>query len=201
MNNSRRTKKTLTVAGVTLAATLALAGCASGSSNDGAAASTQESGDGAHLTRAQLYSDIDELASDSVAIAVGTVTAQRVATDIDDATAFTISSFEVTESVKSDGFTDVGRTVDVRQVGSPEGSAPTDLLAPGNTYLLYLTASGLDGELSSQYYVTGASAGLYAQATSEQSRSGTDEPSSRFVQVDATDGENLPAEVNVDELR
>jgi len=201
MNNSRRTRKTLTAAGLTVAAALALAGCASGSSDGGVAESTQESGDGAHLTRAQLYSDIDALASDSVAIAVGTVTSQRVATDIDDATAFTISSFEVTESVKSDGFTDAGKVVDVRQVGSPDGPAPTDLLTPGSTYLLYLTASGLDGELGSQYYVTGASAGLYEQATSAQSRSGTDNSSSRFVQVDATEGEDLPAEVDVNDLR
>lgn len=200
MNRSQNVWRKTAAVSFAITAVVALGGCASGST--GAPESiSEEHGSDAHLTRAQLYPDIDALASDSAAIVVGTVTEQRVAADIDDATDFTISSFEVSETLKSNGSTEPGAVVDVRQIGSEEQAAPTDLLTPGSTYLLYLTPSGLEGELASQYYVTGANAGLYEAVGSENRSDASVDTGLQFVQVDGTEGEPLPNELSINDLK
>lgn len=152
-------------------------------------------GSSAHGTRAQLYSGLDAMAADSSVVVVGVVGDQRVTADIDDVTDFTISSFEVSEVLKSDGVVDPGATIDVRQLG--DEVVPVELLSPGSVYLLYLTASGLEGELASHYYVTGANAGIY-QAVAAQSRGGA-AADDEFVQVQPTEGEPLPEELSLPE--
>ena len=198
MKRTHYTRTALTTTTVIIAGVMTLSGCAAGF--DASPTNSEQHAEDAHLTRAQLYSDVDALTADSAAIVVGTVTEQRVAADIDDATDFTISSFEITKTLKSDGMTRPGAVVDVRQVGSEEQAPPTDLLTPGATYLLYLTASGLDGDLASHYYVTGANAGIYKALDDKQRSTSFEQGDLRFVQVEGTEGEPLPTELYLDEL-
>lgn len=160
----------------------ALTGCGSlNSSNDG----------DAHASRVKLYDSVASMAQDSSAVLIGTVSSQEVAADIDPATHFTLSTVTVTNTPKSDGSIAEGSTVTVRQIGSAEQPASTTLMEVGNTYLLYLTPSGLSGELASQFYITGANAGLY-QATGDVATQSTQQI---FTQVEKQEGENLPREL------
>jgi hypothetical protein len=67
----------------------------------------------------------------------------------------------------------VGETVEVRQDGAPA-------LEVGHEYLLFLTPTMLPAEAATQYFVTGAVAGLYV-------RRGDD-----FQRVVADSGDTLP---------
>lgn len=89
-----------------------------------------------------------------------------------------------------------GDRIVVRQIGSEEQPAPTPLFTVGGTYLLYLTPSGLEGELASQFYFTGANAGIYEAADAGNARRGTP---AGFVQADPEEGESLPSSVTVEE--
>lgn len=170
---------------------------ASAGSNDHATDSnehTEDSGEhaaGSHMTRVRLYASVGELASDSTAVVVGTVTDQHSAADIDGVTDFTLSTVQVSRVVAGD--VTQGGDVVVRQFGSAAQAAPTPLLEPGATYLLYLTASGLQGDLASQFYVTGGNAGLYRASGGSGKRA----LAGNFKQVDAQEGEQLPAELSV----
>ena len=145
----------------------------------------------AHASRVKLYDSVASMAQDSSAVLVGTVSSQEVATDIDPTTHFTLSTITVTNTPKSDGSITEGSTVTVRQIGSAEQPAPTTLMEVGGTYLLYLTPSGLTGELASQFYITGANAGLY-QATGDVEAQSVQQI---FAQVEKQEGENLPREL------
>ena len=157
-----------------------LAGCSSTSTNDGS-----------HTSRVELYDSVASMAEDSSAVVVGTVSGQRTVADIDQTTHFTLSTITVTSTPKSDGSVAEGSTVIVRQIGSVEQPAPTPLLEIGTTYLLYLTPSGLSGELASQFYITGGNAGLY------QAKGSVDQQTEEqiFIQVEKEEGENLPSEL------
>ncbi len=160
-----------------LAASLLLTGCAS---------VARPSSEG---SRSRLYSSVADLAADSEAVITGTVTRQHSATDIDPVTDFTISTVGVTAVVRGD--IPVGSTVEVRQFGTPKGVGPAPLLVPGSDYLLYLTPSGLDGDLSAQYYVTGGSAGLYASSSAGGR--------GIFTQMQPDEGDRLPAALTLNE--
>ncbi|MGW9113562.1 hypothetical protein [Microbacterium sp. NPDC055683] len=144
----------------------------------------------------QLYESVQALADDSVVVAVVHVISQESANDIEeDKTAeFTLSTVVIDKVVKSDGPT-VGSEIIVRQDGGTQQASPTELVKVGDTYLLYLTASGLEGDLASQYYVTGANAGIYA-ASQDTAGRGT---SQVFEQVVAETGEDLPAQITLEE--
>ncbi|KUF08541.1 hypothetical protein [Leucobacter sp. G161] len=151
--------------------------------------------------REQMYASAIEMREDSDLVAVGTVTQIREAQDIEGSdTIITISDVDLKGVMKEDVKVDskMGDVIEVRQFGSKEsGSAapPVTLLEPGKTYLLFLTSSGLGGELASQYYVTGASAGLY-EPRQDVARSGQpDLLSMEFKQVDPTEEE--PALITV----
>ncbi|GMA23474.1 hypothetical protein GCM10025864_12330 [Luteimicrobium album] len=165
----------------------ALAACSS--ANDGVAGSE---GSGADGSRARLYNSPEDMASDSSAVIVGTVSGTRTVDDIDATTDFTLSDLRVDKVLKG-GFAE-GASITVRQLGSKEQAPPATLLKPGSEYLLYLTASGLDGDLAKQYYVTGGNAGLYAASANStaSTRANLAADDAGFAQVDPEPGENLP---------
>lgn len=144
------------------------------------------------MTRVQLYASVEELASDSVLVVVGSVISERTVADIDD-TPFTIATVEIAEVIKGQ---DLGKTVEVRQLGGEGLEPPVALLEVGGQYLLYLTASGLSAPLDTQYYVTGANAGIYASDEKETERGST-----VFTQVDREPGEALPELITLTEAK
>lgn len=76
----------------------------------------------------------------------------------------------------------------------------------GSNYLLFLVHSGLSGDLASQYYVTGADAGIYLAAATAKAKvqTGTateqDISGGTFNRVNNDSGDNLPATLTVDEV-
>ncbi len=179
---------------VGIAAVLAaglLAGC---SSNAETSAPSNKGGTSqAEGSRVKFYSSLSAMADDSTVIVSGTVTAQRTVTDIDPITKFTISTVTVSAAPKGAALS-VGSTVEVRQFGSLKETGPAPLLVKGEGYLLYLTASGLDGELASQYYVTGGNAGLYAAPEGSSAAKGS---GIAFTRMQLEKGDVLPTAVDV----
>lgn len=154
-------------------------------------------GSGSEGSRVRLYDSPAAMADDSSVVLVGNVVNQRTARDLGPSLEFTISSVEVLRVV--DGETSGGAsTVEVRQDDS------TPIIEEGRPYLLYLTASGLDGALASQYYVTGAGAGLYVSnkdlASTRQDLKAKKDEGLAFKQLKKHEGENLPAEVTLAEV-
>ena len=164
----------------------------------GCSMTTEQGRDGeAHSSRVKLYPSVKSMAEDSSTVVVGTVTEQRVAADIDQTTDFTISTVEVSTVQKAKDPIVRGDKLIVRQVGSQKQPEPGPLMAVGTTYLLYLTPSGLEGELSAQFYITGANAGLYQAVAAERQTSYA--ANDVFKQVEKQDGEDLPAELTLSE--
>lgn len=133
-----------------------------------------------HLSREKIYPDVSAMAKDSDLIVIGTVVANRVAADVDGVTDFTLATVRVDEVIGSRK-TAPGLSVVVRQTGSARQAAVVPLLVEGKSYLLYLTLSGLPGELSTQFYVTGANAGVYIGDGGDV-----------YQQVQKQEGESLP---------
>lgn len=147
------------------------------------------------------------LADDSDAIVVGTVTGQTVERGIlDEYTDFTVNDVETLNVVKGDDAVKAGEMVKVRQTGSADQPSGETFLQQGDTYLLYLTLSGLDGDLAGQYYVTGATAGVYqafggvkapGRIVEPQSDSADDDV---FRRVNMDSGDTLPAFIALDQV-
>ena len=122
-------------------------------------------------SRATLYDNVDELAADSAAIVIGTVSDQHRDGDS------TVSSLEVvnapanphlaTNLVDAGNTVNVGDSIAVRQDADP-------ILATGDEYLLFITPSTLPGDGVEQYFITGAVAGLYVRDGAEYRRVVTD---------------------------
>lgn len=144
------------------------------------------------MTRVQLYASLEQLASGSILVVVGSVTSERTVADIDD-TPFTIATVQITEVIKGQ---DSDKTVEVRQLGGEGLEPPVALLEVGGQYLLYLTASGLPAPLDAQYYVTGANAGIYVTDEKETARGST-----VFTQVTREPGEALPELITLTEAK
>ena len=133
-------------------------------------------------SRAELYETIDELAADSSVIVGGTVTGQFR----DGST--TVSTVEVAHAPANpqlganvDGdhaAVEVGDVVEVREDAAP-------LLAQGDEYLLFLTPTMLPDEAASQFFVTGAVAGIYRRDGDE------------FRRVALDSGDTLPETITV----
>jgi hypothetical protein len=161
----RRSARVVGGAALALALAAVLSGCSSSSGS-----------------RAELYESIDGLAADSAVIVVGTVKDQHV----DDAT--TVSSVEVVNAPANPQLgaelegertaVEIGDLVEVRQDVEP-------LLSTGGQYLLFLTPSMLPGDASSQYFITGAVAGLYERDGDE------------FRRVVADSGDTLPDTITI----
>lgn len=150
----------------------------------------------AHATRVSLYASEEALAADSSLIVVGDVDNQVVKQDLDGGLDFTLSTIRISDVVKGSNRFHVGDTVVVRQHGSDEQPPPGPILDAEGTFLLYLTPSGLGGKLGAQFYITGATAGVYESATGgAQSRSVTAADDS-FVRFDPESGDSLPDVIN-----
>lgn len=141
---------------------------------------------GGEESRVRLYDSVSEMAEDSALVVTARVLETKTVQDIDAYTDFTLSTVEVLESNEAKA----GDLLTVRQFGSDEQEPIVPLLVTGQDYLLFLTNSGLKGDLASHYYVTGSSAGIYQLPDATKiGRSGHD-PSAQ--QVAPTDGEDLP---------
>lgn len=148
---------------------------------------------GSEMSRVRLYSSVAELAADSRLVIEGTVTGQSVAADVDAMTDFTLSEVKVVRSMRGADRVVAGDSVVVRQLGSDKQHPPVPILVSGHVYLLYLTPSGLEGSLSSQYYVTGANAGIYVEQPTGQAKNGA---AKTFAQVQRQPGETLPSDLS-----
>lgn len=156
----------------------------------GCTGSSHNSSDG-EFSRANYYHSSLQLLNDSSAAVVGTVTSQRVVADITPDTPFTISTVQVAEvhKGKATGILP-GSTIEVRETGTVDGMPSVKYLTTGETYLLYLTKSGLPGALAEQYYITGADVGSYVKVAGGQD----------FQQLNSDPGDNLPSKVSESDL-
>jgi len=122
-------------------------------------------------SRSTLYDSLDAISADSSALVIGTVR-QQVGEG-----STTVSSVEVTNAPSNPQLgsnldddpaaVEVGDVVEVRQDAEP-------FLESGVEYLLFLTPSELPGDAASQYFITGAVAGLYERDGGEFRRVVTD---------------------------
>lgn len=194
---SNKTILTTAIAAV-ISLSLLLGGC--GTDNAVVNSSSNMGG----MSRVKLYDSEKSLADDSVAIVIGRVTDQSVERGIlDDSTDFTINDISIFSKIKGGDEVDPGNVIKVRQTGSEEQVSGDKLLDDGVTYLLYLSPSGLDGALSQQYYITGATAGVYqADESSSNTVNMQNDNGNGFIfkRVNADSGDNLPETINRNQL-
>lgn len=176
-----------------LLASLILGACGSDAATDGPGTGT---------SRAKLYQSAEQMADDSDLIVVGSVGDTRTVQDLDDTTDFTLADVKVLTTIKGDAG---GDTVVVRQTGSPEQGDSDLLMSPGDTVMLFLARSELDGELADQYYITGATAGLYAMDAVDVAADTTQEgdppaDGARFRRVDMQSGDSLPQTLTTEDV-
>ncbi|WP_029067816.1 hypothetical protein [Jonesia quinghaiensis] len=177
---------------------LALTGCAS-------TLTLTESGSmtTTDYSRVALYDSLDAMSADSDLVVVGIVGTQTTVYDIDDITPFTLSTVTIQDAVLGEAPADA---ITVRQFGDVSIADTEEILTPGTTYLLYLTESGLSGELAAHYYVTGVTAGIYQAKTAQRSPSRISPQtlsqntlnSLTFEHISTEDGDELPSNVTLD---
>jgi hypothetical protein len=170
-----------------ISASLLVTGCAATTSSEG--------------SRATLYADATALAGDSSAVVEVVVESQE---SVQEELAYTLSTVTVIASVAPQGLAANSNGVStiapeeelvIRQLGpSDQSSDQVPILETGERYLLFLTPTMLDGDAASQYYVTGASAGIYQAAGAE------DGENVSYARVDADSGDTLPATLTTAEL-
>ena len=183
-----------------LSIALGVGACGSGTTAQTSGNATTSKGE---ISRVKMYDSVKAITDDSDLVVVGTVADQKVVQDIDDETDFTLSTVKVITTKKGDAGDE---TVVVRQTGSTKNQTAGAMMKTGSTYLLFLVHSGLSGDLASQYYVTGADAGIYlASATAKaKAHTGTateqDISGETFNRVNSDSGDNLPATLTVDEV-
>ncbi|WJY00377.1 hypothetical protein [Curtobacterium sp. 458] len=165
---------------------LCLTGCSSAFTSEG--------------SRVQLYDSVPALAGDSSIVVAGTVSSQETVSDLSEGGVFTLSTFTVTKSAKTDSAHPDGSTITVRQIGSPKTSGPAPFLEQGKSYLLYLHPSELEGELATHFFVTGGSAGIYEMQQSDAARSaGGVTEDTEFTKAPSDEGDELPEVLTLDE--
>lgn len=148
------------------------------------------------ISRVSLYSSLEELSKDSDVVLTGVVKNQKCVKDIDDSTSFVLATVSISSIEKGQPVDE--QTVVVRQTADEDQS----ILEDGQTYLFYLVESELDGDLADQYYITGATAGVYKQ----EQTSGNKAPSAngkanfKYDRVDADSGDSLPETVSSSEV-
>lgn len=183
-----------------LSIALGVGACGSGTTAQTSGNATTSKGE---ISRVKMYDSVKAITDDSDLVVVGTVADQKVVQDIDNETDFTLSTVKVITTKKGDAGDE---TVVVRQTGSTKNQTAGAMMKTGSTYLLFLVHSGLSGDLASQYYVTGADAGIYlASATAKaKAQTGTateqDISGETFNRVNSDSGDNLPATLTVDEV-
>jgi hypothetical protein len=166
----------------------------------GAVSLTGCSSSHAEGSRVELYDSVPDLAADSSIVVSGTVQQQKTATDIPGSDEFTLSTVVIDATAKTDSDHPSGSSVVVRQHGNRDTEGPGPLLEQGKTYLLYLTPSGLDGDLASQFYVTGGTAGIYETQQNAAARSaGGVAEDTEFTKAPSDEGDKLPAELTLED--
>ena len=152
------------------------------------------------MSRVTIYRSVDQLMDDSDAVIVGDVQSTTTTRDIDDATDFTLASVLVKYVAKGDLAPSDGITV--RQTGT---DAPQ--LSEGDTVLLFLVRSGLDGDLAEHYYITGATAGMYEAdplakvLQTDESEDDGIASDTQFERIDKDSGDDLPMTLTMDDIR
>lgn len=180
---------------VTVVAACALAGCSASLNPLGGMSQSDYS-------RVEYYDSLEDLQAASDAVVVGIVTDQEVVYDIDDVTPFILSTVVVQDTIHGDVPTD---SIIVRQAGDSP-SQDEEALTPENTYVLYLTESGLSGDKAEHFYVTGVTAGIYTGDVPEQDTS-TVEPDlldedvleeATFEQIAPDTPDDIPSDITVE---
>lgn len=162
---------------------------------------------GDSYSRTKLYDSIDALASDSAAIIVGTIRQSSIVQDIPHVTMdFTIHDVLVLDVIR--GSIQAGDSIIVRQMGSVNWNSEIGtILDEGETVLLFLERSGLDGELASHFYVTGATAGIYrldpmdAVQMTDMTPGQLSKTDLHFIRMDADSGDLIPGNLTLASLR
>lgn len=155
----------------------------------------------ASQSRVRIYESMVELEDDSPLIITGEISRTSVIRDIDDITDFTLLDVKVSQTLK--GTVNSGSII-VRQTGSAEQGSAETLLHTGDVVMLFLTPTDLPGEQSSQYYVTGATAGVYRVTDDTQQSwnvlrsqhgNASDAWQPVFERVNVDSGDELPSEL------
>lgn len=155
----------------------------------------------ASQSRVRIYESMVELEDDSPLIITGEISRTSVIRDIDDITDFTLLDVKVSQTLK--GTVNSGSII-VRQTGSSEQGSAETLLQTGDVVMLFLTPTDLPGEQSSQYYVTGATAGVYRVTDDTQQSwnvlrsqhgNASDAWQPVFERVNVDSGDELPSEL------
>ena len=155
----------------------------------------------ASQSRVRIYESMVELEDDSPLIITGEISRTSVIRDIDDITDFTLLDVKVSQTLK--GTVNSGSII-VRQTGSAEQGGAETLLQTGDVVMLFLTPTDLPGEQSSQYYVTGATAGVYRVTDDTQQSwnvlrsqhgNASDAWQPVFERVNVDSGDELPSEL------
>ena len=155
----------------------------------------------ASQSRVRIYESMVELEDDSPLIITGEISRTSVIRDIDDITDFTLLDVKVSQTLK--GTVNSGSII-VRQTGSAEQGSAETLLKTGDVVMLFLTPTDLPGEQSSQYYVTGATAGVYRVTDDTQQSwnvlrsqhgNASDAWQPVFERVNVDSGDELPSEL------
>lgn len=155
----------------------------------------------ASQSRVRIYESMVELEDDSPLIITGEISRTSVIRDIDDITDFTLLDVKVSQTLK--GTVNSGSII-VRQTGSAEQGSAETLLQIGDVVMLFLTPTDLPGEQSSQYYVTGATAGVYRVTDDTQQSwnvlrsqhgNASDAWQPVFERVNVDSGDELPSEL------
>lgn len=155
----------------------------------------------ASQSRVRIYESMVELEDDSPLIITGEISRTSVIRDIDDITDFTLLDVKVSQTLK--GTVNSGSII-VRQTGSAEQGSAETLLQTSDVVMLFLTPTDLPGEQSSQYYVTGATAGVYRVTDDTQQSwnvlrsqhgNASDAWQPVFERVNVDSGDELPSEL------
>jgi hypothetical protein len=136
------------------------------------------------ISRISVYGSLGELAGDSDLVAIGKVSSQKIVTDVDPAIAVLISTVVISSTLKGEG----SESVTVRQLLQSGNTEVDGNLQDGKTYLLYLTPSQLKGDLASQYYPVGVTAGIFESSSN----------TSQFNRLVHNEGDKLPNVVSAE---
>ena len=172
-----------------------LAGCTS-SGNSG----------GTDGSRVKLYNSVSDVAGDSSIVVSGLVDSQTEVAETSTTSPYVASTLTVTASYSPAGLAanvaqssvKVGDKIVVRQIGTLGSSSDTPYLTPKTGYLLFLAPTGLAGAPSNNYYVTGATAGLYKSATGKIA---VLTAGSASFSKEGNEGDKLPATLSASDLQ
>lgn len=152
-------------------------------------------------SRSAIYNSVSELSADATYVVTGEVIGQTTVTDKYD-NAITLSELQIDELKKlGDKYTDgaslsVGGSVVIRQMGSEEYTETlSPLLTVGSRYLLFVNPTELPGEDSSQYFITGNTAGYYA--LSDAASRGSESPYEKV----GDEGDDLPPTLTISDIK